>query len=755
MDKRVTTSIQRKLMAAILGTSVAALIFVALGVSFFSILFGWHTLTRDMVNLARITGQNCEASLVFNVPQDAQNMLTTLGGTPAIIRAIIVDAVGHPFASYINPHLPALSVALPSAPASVQWRDGTLWVSSSIDHNGHRLGTIYLQNDLSQIKAAIVRNISVLSIATLVALFSAYFLAVRLRTRIAMPILRLTDTAHTISERRDYTVRAVAGGTDEIGVLTRVFNEMLDNIAEREAALRESEQYLATTLNSIGDAVIATDKEGHIRRMNRVAQELTGWPLAEAQGQPLRDVLHLLHRDTREPVPNPVERVLQDGATCGFADHTLLMARNGTEIEIADSAAPIQTAPGAPIHGVVLVFRDVTRQRKMEDQLRQAQKMDSIGQLAGGVAHDFNNMLNGIVGATELLELITPQDNLEAKGHMETILKTSSRAAELIRNLLAFSRKAKVLSAPFDAHHCISDALMLLERTIDRRIKVVRQLGGIATTLVGDSAQIQSIILNLGLNARDAMPEGGTLTVSTRNVTLDNDYCKNNLFALKPGPYLEINVTDTGEGMSPETQKKLFEPFFTTKVVGKGTGLGLAAIYGSVTEHHGSIKVYSELGHGSVFRILLPVSLSTSETAVMPPPAETIPAGTGLILVVDDEEVIRTNADALLRSLGYDVILAEDGRAGLEAYRKNMDRINLTILDMVMPEMNGEDCFRAIRTLDPTARVLISSGFTRNAAMDALVHQGLLGFIQKPYRRIELAQAVARALKVLSPHPTT
>ncbi len=513
-----------------------------------------------------------------------------------------------------------------------------------------------------------------------------------------------------------------------------------------EAALRASEEYLAVTLDSIGDAVISTDAQGCIKRFNRVAQELTGCPQMEAQDKPLKDTLVFLHPETRAPVESLVDQVQRAGQAITTAQPVLLVARDGSERLIASSAAPIREEQQAAALGVVLVFRDVTRQQQVESQLLQSQKMESIGALAGGVAHDFNNMLGGITSAAELLGMELAEQ-AEARQYVDLILRTTGRAAELTRKLLAFSRKGKVVAVPLDLHHCIGDACALLERSIDRRIKLVRELQAQFTTVLGDASQLQNIVLNLGLNARDAMPDGGTLTISTRNTQLDQTYCGASPFKIQPGLYLEISVRDTGIGMAPEVQRRLFEPFFTTKPTGRGTGLGLAAVYGAVRDHNGAITVYSEPGHGAVFHVYFPVA---DAAPVARPAREELVLGFGTVLVVDDEDVIRQTATTMLEALGYQVLTATNGREGLEQYRRHLGEINVVLLDMVMPEMNGQACFREIRRLDPHARIIICSGFTRDADITQLFSEGLAGYLQKPYRRVDLSREVGRVLKQAS-----
>jgi len=328
--------------------------------------------------------------------------------------------------------------------------------------------------------------------------------------------------------------------------------------------------------------------------------------------------------------------------------------------------------------------------------------------------------------------------------YLQLIIAATERASDLTQKLLAFSRRGKVVSTAVDAHATINETVEILRRSIDKTIELSVELQASVSTIVGDPSQLENAFLNLGINARDAMPEGGQLRFATSNVILDEDFCSRVSFDVEPGPYLEISVSDTGKGIRKEMQARIFEPFFTTKEVGKGTGLGLAAVYGTVKEHRGLINVYSEPGEGSVFKLYFPVDES-AVVAMEAIPQSTI-HGTGCILVVDDEPLIRTTARQLLGSLGYDVLLAEDGAEGVELYRRAQGTIDLILLDMVMPKMGGRDAFFKLRKINPEAKVLISSGFSHHASISELLQNGALGIISKPYRRLELGQAVSKAL---------
>lgn len=388
------------------------------------------------------------------------------------------------------------------------------------------------------------------------------------------------------------------------------------------------------------------------------------------------------------------------------------------------------------------VFLDVTEQKRMEEQLRQTQKMDVIGQLAGGVAHDFNNMLTAILGSAELMTRLVQHDSAAMK-LLGSIQKAASRSADLTGQLLAFSRKEQKNSVQVQVDKTIHEVISLLERTIDKKITLESRLIASKSCVNGDPTLLQNALLNLAVNARDAMPEGGIITFATANVELDSKYCESSTFTISPGPYIEISVSDTGIGMTKEIIQRVFEPFFTTKEVGKGTGLGLAAVYGTVTEHHGCISIYSEPGIGSVFRLYLPLA-GEKKTEVSC--SEKVTYGSGGILLVDDEELLRDLGQALLEGFGYRVYLAADGEQALEMYGREKNNISLVILDMLMPRMGGKETLIRLMEYSPDVRVLISSGFYQAETFDGLLKLGAKGFLRKPYRSQELSKAVAEII---------
>lgn len=396
------------------------------------------------------------------------------------------------------------------------------------------------------------------------------------------------------------------------------------------------------------------------------------------------------------------------------------------------------------MHGFDISMRKEEQKKResLEEQLNQAQKMEAIGTLAGGVAHDFNNMLGGIMGAAEMLGLYLPSEPKAQKFH-KMILESAHRAADLTSKLLAFARNNPQASTPVDVHDIIKETATLLKNTIDKRIELAISLEAERSIIIGDATGLQNIILNICINSSHAMPDGGTIYIDSMTTELDAPYCNASTFDILPGEYIELEIRDTGDGIPAELLNKIFDPFFTTKEQGEGTGLGLASAYGTVQQHHGALSVYSDLGSGTTFHILLPLALAGEKVEKVTP---ILKKGSGTLLVVDDEDVMRVTAKTILEDLGYTVILAANGQEAAAIFEQQSEEIDLVLLDMVMPVMNGRDCFAQLKKHDPEVRVVLSSGFTREEDLQEMKLWGLKGFIRKPYRRASLSQVVHEVL---------
>jgi CheY-like chemotaxis protein len=380
----------------------------------------------------------------------------------------------------------------------------------------------------------------------------------------------------------------------------------------------------------------------------------------------------------------------------------------------------------------------------LEAQLQGAQKMEAIGTLAGGIAHDFNNILQAIIGYTQILLM---GKDLSDPDHekLEAIEASAQRASELTKRLLIFGRKVESQLKPVDLNQEVGQVSKMLERTIPKMISIELNLSDNLKVINGDPVQIEQIMMNMGVNARDAMPDGGKLFFETKNVTLDEKFCRNHLGA-SPGEYVRLKVSDTGHGMDKELQEHIFEPFFTTKETGKGTGLGLAMVYGIVKIHGGYITCMSEPGQGTAFSIYFPIIESAIDNQISKEEEVPIKGGDETILLVDDEESIRQLGKELLGRFGYTVFTAPDGESALELYEKENENVDLIILDLSMPGMGGRRCLEKVVKLNPQVKVIIATGYSIDGSIKETIELGAKGFVGKPYDAKQFVEKVRNVL---------
>ncbi|MFT3928574.1 MAG: response regulator [Myxococcales bacterium] len=390
------------------------------------------------------------------------------------------------------------------------------------------------------------------------------------------------------------------------------------------------------------------------------------------------------------------------------------------------------------------------RLARIEAQQQHAEKLQALGQLAGGIAHDFNNLLSGVLGAAELLGRSLDRESSAAR-LLAIVQDAGQRAKELTSQLLSYSRRGRKSSEPINLHELVSATLVLAERTFDPRIRIACALHAARPVVVGDHAQLHAALLNLCINARDAMPEGGELRVTSADLRFEEHSAEAVARGLKPGDYLCVRISDTGIGMSAEIQRHLFEPFFTTKPVGHGTGLGLASTYGALAEHHGAISVESLEGQGTTFEILLPRASQQAPEAVSDDTTVTRPRERKRVLIVDDQQMIREVSGALLRQLGYEVDTMSHARDVLAHFRGGGDPYACVVLDMAMPDMNGRQCFEALHAIEPDVPVVLCSGLMAETTLAELREEGLAGFVTKPFSGAEIARAIERASSMNRP----
>ncbi len=489
-------------------------------------------------------------------------------------------------------------------------------------------------------------------------------------------------------------------------------------------ALREGRRLFSATLSSIGDAVAATDDEGRVTFLNPVAETLTGWPLTEARGKAVDEVLRFAPRGGGEEAENPIARALRERVVAAPQQPAVLLSRSGTEVPVEHSAAPVRDEDGK-VRGAVLVFRDIGKRLQLEEQATHAQKMDAVGRLAGGVAGDFNNVLTVITGYAELLRAEIPSAN-PLRRFVDEIIHAGERAAALTGHLLAFSRGATAQPRVVDLNSVVAGTEPMLRRLLGENIELtVLASPGLGRVRI-DPAQMEQVIVSLAANARDAMPQGGKFVIETASAELDEASAKN--LGAKPGSYIMLAASDTGIGMDAATRSRVFEPFFTTKAPGKGSGLGLATAYGAIRQADGCVTVYSQPGCGTIFEVYLP----RATEAVTQPVRARSPKGSETILLVDDEEGVRKLVMAVLKSNGYDVVEASTGAAALAVYEKNGHKIDMVLTDIVMPQMSGFDLGKQLQEQAPGLKILYMSGY-RDNAIGASGTGAARAFLHKPF----------------------
>ncbi len=516
---------------------------------------------------------------------------------------------------------------------------------------------------------------------------------------------------------------------------------MLDitNRKQAEEALKLSEEKYRTLVEQINDVIFLVDPDGIVQYISPVIERITKYSPDDITGQPFSKFIH------PDDLPGLVRSFKRNLEEIEEPWEYRIIDKNGSIVFVRSFSRLIKGEKGDPA-GLMGTLTDITQAKQMANQLQQAQKMEAIGQLAGGIAHDFNNLLAGIIGQAEMLQIkLINEPSLAALA--EKILTTGEHAASLTRQLLTFARKGNYQQVPVNLHRTIAEVAGILSNTINKNINVRQTLSANPCTVLGDPAMLENAILNLCINARDAMPQGGNLTISSQVSELDQAYVRNHSYKIPVGRYLRISVSDTGQGMSREVQTHIFEPFFTTKEQGQGTGLGLASVYGCIKAHNGSIEVYSEEGHGSNFNIYLPLMETgpeiSEEAAAVP-----IQKGSGTILLVDDEETIRDITSQMLGDQGFKMISLANGLEAVEYYREHWKKIDLVILDMIMPKMNGHDAFLKMKEINPGIKALLSSGYSIEEEAQALMNSGVKDFLQKPYRLAELTQKINQALSV-------
>ena len=504
-------------------------------------------------------------------------------------------------------------------------------------------------------------------------------------------------------------------------------------------AAEDGLRFQAHLLDTVEQGVVAIDAAGRILYWNRGAERMLGWPASEIVGQDYRS---LMLESPGEEDGSYFANVLSGAG--GSSRERTLRRRDGSTFVASGSASPLIGASGA-VNGMVGVFSDITAKRQLEDQLRQSQKMDAVGKLAGGIAHDFNNLLTVIIGRAEFMRMTEP-GGVDWRRDLDEIREAAGRAASLTRQLLAYSRKQLLQPKLLRLNDVVDGLAPMLRRLIGEDIELVQQPGDGAPAIHADPGQLEQVVINLAINARDAMPRGGRLAIATRTetVTPGSHLSRNNDGA--SGRFAVLSVTDTGVGMDDATASRIFEPFFTTKSVGHGTGLGLSMVYGIAKQSGGFITVRSRRDAGSTFELYLPAL--TEEQAEHPMPQAQLSdfRGTETVLLVEDSDAVRHLAERILRGLGYTVLTAIDGRDGLALSASHKGPIDLVLTDVVMPHLSGRQLAELITARRPGVKILYMSGYTDDVIIQKGLHDPSASFIEKPFTTASLAERVRQRL---------
>lgn len=501
-------------------------------------------------------------------------------------------------------------------------------------------------------------------------------------------------------------------------------------------ALRKSEERYRELVEHANSIILRWDKNGTITFFNEYAQHFFGYTEDEIIGQHVVGTIVPASESTGRDLRPLMEHI------CHFPEEHRYnvnenITKRGERVWVAWTNKVLTDEQGEMI-GVLSIGTDITKQRMLEEELRQAHKMQAIGELAGGIAHDFNNMIHGIIGYGEVIQQLTCDARISE--YITHILTTAHHAAELTKQLLTFARKGKYQLSDCNTHEIIRDVCTMLERTIDRRIRIDQQLSADRPHVLGDSTQLKSALLNLGINAKDAMPNGGALCFTTSNISIEKP-AQISDFDIEPGQYLLINISDSGTGMSAEVRRRIFEPFFTTKESGRGAGLGLAAVYGTTHLHKGAIQCQSSEGEGSSFDLYLPIIKDCAKhTGQQSRPSDR--EGCFRIMVVDDEAIVRSYSKTLFEMHGHQVTTFANAEEALDFYRENYEDVDLVLLDMIMPRMDGQELFAFLKRINPEVKAILSTGYSVDSKVQEILAAGILDCIQKPFTYEQLQEKI-------------
>jgi PAS domain S-box-containing protein len=725
--------------------------------------------------MAKTISQNSIPALKSPDKKDVHKIFGALNSTLDITCAVLYDEKGNVISKF-DRGTPCRVMPLPLPKGEMHHFGLThMDLSLEIKHGQENLGTIQLVAYLGGSYSRVMSHMTTLFVIMGCSFLFGYILFSNLQNTVTRHIYELASLMKNISHDKDYSVRAKTVTKDEIGALAEGFNEMLGNIENRdvelahyrqsleelvdqrtkelmssneqlqkelaerirvEKALQESEYRYRTIFETSGNANVIVEEDMTISMVNAAFEKLSGFSRDEIENK--KTFSEFIEKDDLDRIKSYHFARRENPKSAPSEYECRLVNREGSLRDVYTTASLI---PGTARSIASLI--DVTDLRKLQGQLLHSQKMEAVGQLAGGVAHDFNNILTIIMGYGSILLMNTDKDST-LKSYVESILASAERATNLTQSLLAFSRKQSITPKNIELNSVIKNVEKLLRRLIGEDIELQTKLSKTVVPVFADPGQIEQVLLNLAANARDAMPQGGSLIIHTEVINGDEMFSKN-ITNYKPGKYALVSVADTGTGMSQETAERIFEPFFTTKEEGKGTGLGLSIVHGVITQHSGHIEVQSEAGHGTVFKMYLPLVAYQKERTR----ASIVHRSTGgseMVLVAEDNEPVRILVRNILAEYGYSVIESADGEDAVEKFKGSANNVHLLLLDVILPKMDGKSVYEEIRKIKPDIKVLFMSGYTTDIVQNHGIFEDEFNFVQKPVMPHVLLGKVRNAL---------
>ena len=707
-------SIRQKLQTIVMATSAAALLVASVAFALFDRSTFLRAKTQDLIVTAKMVGSNSTAALSFGDANSAGEILSALQAKQNVINACIYSKDGRVFASYSR-DAANVDFSPPAAQGeSTAIVNDHMVLFQPIDLNGNSIGTIFIEADLKDLSARLARFLEIDSLVLVVSLAVAFLLSTRLQRVVSGPIRELADTALSVTTQENYSIRATKRGHDEIGLLFDQFNSMLDRIQQRDTALQEAHNeleervvertsYLNALIENSPLAILVLDPAQKIELFNPAFENLFQCSHEEDIGKP---AAALFPNEKTLPETKAASEAQSENTRVSLI--TRRKRKDGSYVDVELHVVPL-TVEGRVL-GSLGIYQDVTERRVLERQLQMAAKMEAVGRLSGGIAHDFNNLLGVILGYIQVIKrsLVSGNSLFE---YAEEIEKASKRAVALTRQLLAFSRQQVLEPVVLNLNTLVADMEKMLPRLIGEDIDLNLILNPAISQVKADPGQMEQVLMNLAVNARDAMPDGGKLTIQTADEEINLAFAREHPGSI-PGRYVTLAVKDTGTGIDPETQAQIFEPFYTTKGRDKGTGLGLATVYGVVKQSNGYINVESEKGKGSTFTVYLPRIEQAASISIQSAPEPRTSRGTETILLVEDAEPLRRLTQLFLQENGYRVLTAVDGTEAQKVAAEFASPIQLLLTDVVMPGINGRVLAERLAPSHPAMKVLYMSGYT-------------------------------------------